>query len=608
MDFLFGTLGFMQMTLLPGLFAYRFLKVQTRFFDKILIVFGLSLIANYIIVFLLSLLGIYTRVTLGVLVLAEIAAILWKFRDQWHRPVDDLLESSREGINKAIQFFFPNRGQNCVSALRYFMGIVLLLLAARSILWGVNIFIQNLGTVFSAWDAVVSWNRWATVWASNVVPLDSGFYPQLVPLNWSITYVLLGSPAIQFFAKALMPVFGIMMLVGFFSLFIQTGRSHFLISVVVLYPLLKTFLDRGMSDGYVDIAVAFFAFATLYILVRARDVSDIQQLDRLYILGALFSAGAAVTKQTGVYIALWYPILVIVNLLDSKSPVDQSRRLRLLSSYAVIALLWVSWYVFKAARLYMGIDRNAVDIYVSLSADKYESASVFQQIITAIGQYREFVVLFLLVALAFPWMHRFYKVLTVLFAPYPIIWAWLASYDTRNLAIFLPALALVSGHAIQIILEGFISLAERMNILRTRTYIPFALAVLGLISLNFVISPQRLEQQQVDQQKQIFSPNKNELLYELVEANGPETRVLTNYPMNLLPGLEQYQVGFDFEDFDQFVAHTQNPEIEYILLPNAVRDQVRNYVDQKIAAGDYEVIARDKQWKTFTLIRIVNRD
>lgn len=608
MDFFLGTLGFMQMTLLPGLVLYRFFKVQTRFFDKVLIVFGVSLIANYVIVFLLALLGIYTRITLSLLVLAEVAAILWIFRDQWNRSVDGLLESTRESINKALQFLFPNREQNGVSTLQYFLGIVLLLLAARSILWGVNIFIQNLGTVFSAWDAVVSWNRWATVWASNAVPLDSGFYPQLVPLNWSITYVLLGSPAIQFFAKALMPVFGIMMLVGFLSLCLQTRRSHFLISVIVLYPLFKTFLDRGMSDGYVDIAVAFFTFATLYILIRARDAADIEQMDRLYILGALFSAGAAVTKQTGVYIALCYPILVIVNLLDSKSPVDNSQRIRLLSSYAVIALLWVSWYVFKAARLYMGVDRNAVDVYVSLSADKYESASVIQQIITAIGQYREFVVLFLLVALAFPWMNQFYKVLTLLFAPYPIIWAWLASYDTRNLAIFLPVLALVSGYAIQIILDGFISLAERINILRTRTYIPFALAVLGLISLNFIVSPQRLVQQQVDQQKQIFSPNKNELLYELVAANGPETRVLTNYPMNFLPGLEQYQVGFDFEDFDQFVAHVHNPEIEYIFLPNATGDRVRDYVNQRLDSGDYELIVRDKQWKTYSLIKIVNRD
>ena len=608
MDFILGTLGFMQMTLLPGLVLYRFFKIQTRLFDKILMVFGLSLVANYVIVFLLTLLGLYTRITLSVLILAELVAIGWLFRDQWNTSVDGVLNSIRDGINQTINFFFPNREENGVPVLQYFLGIVLLLLAARSILWAVNIFIQNLGSVFSAWDAVVSWNRWATDWASNSIPLDSNFYAQLIPINWSITYVVMGSSTIQFFAKALMPVFGIMMMVGFLSLCIQKRQYYFLISLVILHSLLKALLDRGMSDGYVDITVAFFTFATLYLLLQARDVPDIEQSSRLYILGALFSAGAALTKQAGVYIALCYPILVWINLSASKSSLDKNQRVRLLSAYALISLLWGSWYAFKAARIYMGIDPATVDVLISLSADKYESASLFQQILTAIGQYREFIVLFILVALAFPWMDRFYKVLTLLFAPYPILWAWIASYDTRNLAIFLPVLALISGYSIQTLLDGFMNMSEKFNVLKTRTYIPLALMLLGLFSLNFVLSPQRLEQRQFDLQKQLFSPAKNELLYELVATNGPETKVLTNYPMNYLPGLEQNQVGFDFSDFDQFLGHVNNPEIDYILLPNAARDRVKNYIDEKIQTGDYELIVRDQQWKTFTLIRIINHE
>ena len=608
MDFILGTLGFMQMTLLPGLVLYRFFKIQTRLFDKILMVFGLSLVANYVIVFLLTLLGLYTRITLSVLILAELVAIGWLFRDQWNTSVDGVLNSIRDGINQTINFFFPNREENGVPVLQYFLGIVLLLLAARSILWAVNIFVQNLGSVFSAWDAVVSWNRWATDWASNSIPLDSNFYAQLIPINWSITYVVMGSSTIQFFAKALMPVFGIMLMVGFLSLCIQKRQYYFLISLVILHSLLKALLDRGMSDGYVDITVAFFTFATLYLLLQARDVPDIEQSSRLYILGALFSAGAALTKQAGVYIALCYPILVWINLSASKSALDKNQRVRLLSAYALISLLWGSWYAFKAARIYMGIDPATVDVLISLSADKYESASLFQQILTAIGQYREFIVLFILVALAFPWMDRFYKVLTLLFAPYPLLWAWIASYDTRNLAIFLPVLALISGYSIETLLDGFMNMSEKFNVLKTRTYVPLVLMLLALFSLNFVLSPQRLEQRQVDLQKQLFSPAKNELLYELVAANGPETKVLTNYPMNYLPGLEQNQVGFDFSDFDQFLGHVNNPEIDYILLPNAARDRVKNYIDEKIQTGDYELIVRDQQWKTFTLIRIINHD
>ena len=608
MDFLLGTLGFMQITFLPGLVLQRFFKIQTRFFDKVLTIFGLSLIANYIMVFLLTLLGIYTRITLSVLILAELVAIIWFFRDRLTTSVEQVLDSIRAGINEIVSFFFPQRENDGVSALQYFLRILLLLLSVRSILWVVNIFIQNLGTVYSAWDAVVSWNRWATVWASNAVPLDSHFYPQLIPINWSLSYVLLGGPTVQFFAKALMPVFGVFVVLGFFALCIQTKQYYYLISLVLVHSLFKDFIDTGMNNGYVDIAVAFFMFATLYMLIRAREIHEPEQKSHYYVLGALFTAGAALTKQAGVYVALCYPVLLSIEVLSLQPSLHKEQRVRLFSSFVAISVLWASWYIFKETRILMGADSAAVDVLISLSANRYESASLLQQIAAAIGQYREFVVLFLLVALTFPWMDRFYKTLTILFAPYPILWAWMASYDTRNLAIFLPVLALVAGYSVQILLNGLARIGERINISRTRVYVPLALAVVGLFALNFVMSPQALEQMQVELQKQIFSPKKNQMLYELVEANGPQTKVLTNYPMAFLPGLAGNQVTFDFDDYDRFLTHLTNPEIEYILMPNGAGDQVRDYIDQKIDAGDYQFIARDQQWKTYTLIRILNRD
>lgn len=608
MDFLLGTLGFMQMTFLPGLVLQRFFKVQTRFFDNILMIFGLSLIANYILVFLLALLGIYTRITLGVLILAELAAILWLYRDALNASVEPALDSLRTGIHEIISFFFPDREDDGVSVLQYFLRILLLLLSVRSILWIVNIFVQNLGTVYSAWDAVVSWNRWATVWASNAIPLDSYFYPQLIPINGSITYVLLGSPTLQFFAKALMPVFGLSVILGFFALCIQTKQYFYLISLVLVHSLFKDFIDTGMSNGYVDIAVAFFTFATLYMLIRARETREPEQRLPFYILGALFTAGAALTKQAGVYVALCYPVLLLIDILSSKTVLNKEQRLRLFRSFVAISLLWASWYIFKETRILMGVDSAAVDVLISLSANRYDSNSLLEQVVAAIGQYREFVILFILVALTFPWMDRFYKALTLLFAPYPILWAWMASYDTRNLAMFLPVLALISAYSIHKLLDGLMILAEKTSILRSRSYIPLALAVVGLISLNFIVSPERLEQRQVDLQMQIFSPKKNQMLYELVQENGPQTKVLTNYPMAFLPGLERNQVTFDFDDYSRFLTHLSNPEIEFILLPNAAGDQVRDHIEQKIESGDFQWLARDQQWKTYTLIRIINRD
>jgi hypothetical protein len=604
MEFVLGFLGILQITLLPGLIVLRLFNLRTNLLDKVLIIFGTSLISNYCVVFLLSLIGIYTRIALTVLILAELITVVWLYRKELVTPARTILESMQDGIYEISNLFFPSR-QSSISVFYYFIVLLLLLASAWSILWAVNLFLQNLGTIFSTWDAVVSWNNWATIWAASRVPMGSDLYPQLVPANWSVTYVLLGSTTLQFFAKAIMPLFTLMILLGLFNLVLLTKEFYFLISIVLLQPLLKKFLDIGLSNGYVDIAVAFFTFAALYILLKAHATSDTEQRSRLYILGAIFTTGAAVSKQTGVYIALCYPILVLADVYFSKYPLDKNRVQTWIGVFALISLIWVSWYVFKSVA---GTDPEAFNTYLSLSENRYDNVNLFSRIAAAIGQNREFIVLFLLIAGTFPWMDRFYKVLTLLFAPFPFIWAGLASYDTRNLAIFLPVLALVAGYSIHWLIVKLVDLSERAKVLRIPIYIPVIFATVALFSLSFLISPQKLYQRQVDLQRQIFSPNKNQMLLDLVAENGPQTRIMTNYPMEYIPGLSEYQVRFDFQDYDQFLSRVQSPDIEYLLVPNVTDDQIKDYIDAKVQAGEYQVIDRDKQWKVFTLIKILSRE
>jgi hypothetical protein len=605
MEFVLGILGILQITLLPGLVVLRLFKLRTNLLDKVLIVFGTSLLANYCVIFLLSLLGTYTRITLSILILVELAAIVWLYRKDLVTPARNILEATQDGIYEASSLFFPRRESGGISVFYYFFVLLLLLASVRSILWAVNLFIQNLGTVFSTWDAVVSWNSWATIWASGQIPLGSDLYPQLVPANWSITYVLLGGTTLQFFAKAIMPLFALVILLGLFNLVLITKEFYFLISIVLLQFLLKKYLNTGLYNGYVDIAVAFFTFAALYILLKAHVTTDTEQRSRLYILGAIFTAGAAVSKQTGVYIALCYPVLVAADVYFSKYPLDRKRLQTWIAVLAVVSLVWISWYVFKSI---VGTDTGAFNTYLSLSENKYENVNLFSRIAAAIGQNWDLVILFLLIAVAFPWMDRFYQVLTILFAPFPFLWASLASYDTRNLAIFLPVLALVAGYSIHWLIVKLAGLSERTRALQIPVYIPVVFGILALFSLGLWVSPQMLYQRQVDLQRQIFSPKKNQMLLDLVAENGPQTRIMTNYPMEFIPGLGQYQVRFDFQDYDTFLSRIQNPEVGYLMVPNVVDNQIQDYIDVRVKAGDYQILARDKQWKVFTLIKILHRE
>jgi hypothetical protein len=339
-------------------------------------------------------------------------------------------------------------------------------------------------------------------------------------------------------------------------------------------------------------------------LLKAQVTSEPGERSQLYLLGALFSMGAALTKQTGVYIALCYPVLVAAEIFFSKQPVGKKMIQTWIAVFAGISLVWISWYLYSVMA---GTGSEVFDTYISISADKYDNLPALERITTAIGQHREFVVLFLLIAVTFPWMNRFYKTLTLLFAPYPLLWAWVASYDTRNLAIFLPVLALLAGYSIDNWIGKLAVLGEKRNILQVPVYVPVAVLGVGLLGLSFMISPQSLSQRQVDLQRQIFSPSKNQMLLDLVRENGPQTRVLTNYPMSYIPGLEQYQVRFNFQDYDLFLSHLENPQIEYLLVPNAIDKKIADYIDNQVNAGNFEILSRDKQWKVFTLLKILKR-
>ena len=58
-------------------------------------------------------------------------------------------------------------------------------------------------------------------WSRNGFPMRTGIYPQLLPSNGSISYVLLGRDDIKLFSKATTPLYSLMTIL----LFLEPGDS-----------------------------------------------------------------------------------------------------------------------------------------------------------------------------------------------------------------------------------------------------------------------------------------------------------------------------------------------------------------------------------------------
>jgi len=83
MVFILGVLGFMQMTVIPGYLLFKLFHLpRTGRIQSIMTVFGLSLVFNYLAVYLLTVLGIYGAFTVYTLLAVEAGAIVYYLKKE----------------------------------------------------------------------------------------------------------------------------------------------------------------------------------------------------------------------------------------------------------------------------------------------------------------------------------------------------------------------------------------------------------------------------------------------------------------------------------------------------------------------------------------------
>ena len=232
--FLLGILAIFQILFLPGLIFYRLYQIQGGFFFRLSAIFAISLISNSLIVFFLAQLKIYIRPVMLVLVAIEVLIIIWLYRSIFNLSADQLAEI----INSRIKNFFleikalftPPQFAPAILFMRQLFQAIVFGLAISLAIWFIRGFIFNIGSVFNTWDAVVAWNRNAQIWATNQIPDLMGMYPQLLPINLSLTYLFTANSEVVLFAKAIMPIFSTMIILTLFELSLEQKKTGYLIS------------------------------------------------------------------------------------------------------------------------------------------------------------------------------------------------------------------------------------------------------------------------------------------------------------------------------------------------------------------------------------------
>jgi hypothetical protein len=578
MLFLLSVIAFLQMTFVPGFIVLKYSRITLESkLQAVVYTFAFSALMNYLLVYLLTVIKIYKPITIYIILLIEMLLLIY------YRIRSGKTPGFR--INFKAPFDFSRKLSNSTSPLY----IVAFLLSIVVIIKLFYIFISQLDATFRLGDAVKGWNEFALDWFHNRLPVNTWFYPQLIPANWSLAYSIMRNPGIQAAARSIMPLFSILTAFLFLDLGLRKKNAIYLwglifygIIIFYLYP------PAYIVGGLMDIPVAFFAFLSFYVphLHHAESPFPIKHA----WLAVIFASTAAVTKQAGLYILIiilaWIFRLLFKNRtsLPGKTIIKTTAVILL-----IISVIVFSWYFYRLVSLHKGAGQSGIKI-VSQNVHKNRPYVErlqfgFNKIIHAGGKKKNaavyvYLALILLIFSLFPRNTRYVTLFVVI--PFTLIWGLFFSYDFRNLTMAVPFMALSMAAGSQWFFKSLFRKWERLPGLRLSFWHLVCLLIPLLIILNFTLFKQdKLIDNQLAKQRLIGDVQFNNRLYRYYEKYGLKGKVFSKYPyFRHLPVLRDY-----------WAPEREDQEVHYFIedFKRSRQDIIRE-IKRKLKTGEYTLL------------------
>lgn len=171
---------------------------------------------------------------------------------------------------------------------------------------------------FQNWDAVVSWNAWASQLFNNNYFPQVNIYPILLPSIWSLIYKAQGDYTLWIFAKSSLLVVYFLMILSFALLYrVHKRLSIFFIIANSLF--LAVIHEKYLFTGLMDIPVMLFMLTGLTLLILnlyhyQLDNNSQRFINSLFFISIIFSL-ASITKQAGLLTLVMYVICLSYFLL-----------------------------------------------------------------------------------------------------------------------------------------------------------------------------------------------------------------------------------------------------------------------------------------------------
>ena len=466
--FLLGLLSLVQILFLPGFLVLKLLKVKSdSLIQRFLYTFGISLSVNYFLVCLLVFLRIYIDLTIFIIFFIELFVFIYfwvKGRVRIH-------------LNRTIKEYYAN----LLNYIKNLVGIhrFLFILFALLLLFFTSLIFVNATTTYYFFDTIRI-KMWAQTWASNNFMIYS-HYPQLTATNSSITYLFINNDTVDFFSKAIMPLFFIGILLIFLDLYLRTKSIVHLTSFILYsYILLVFYGILFISDLNNDIPVSFFSFLSFYvILTRNKNTFDNQAI----LLAAFFAITAANTKLVGLYTVALSGIWIVFYLYRNKNSIPRKDLIKTFSILGVIYIVGLFWYLIFPLLMSQGVGASPYRPFDGLIDSFFYGLHL---ITVSFGKLFSVLILISLIAGLFT---RARNIILFVISPLFFIWAFWYSYDCRNLSLIIPFTAYAAGYGLVFIVKKTRDKLTSVKILHpNRAYPEKSLKFKSFYSVLIIIS------------------------------------------------------------------------------------------------------------------------
>jgi len=613
-----GVFSILQILLLPGLLAIRSFDFTCGRLYQLLLVVGLSILINFWAVLVLTLLGFYLTVVVRSLVIIEVICLFWLYRHalgqlcQW-QSIGEFMQSCYRGASEALQ------GSRWY---RYTLFMIAWLVVA---LYVVN-WLSAWGHIFGPWDPAVSWNPWALDWAHNMLPHFSYHYPQLMPANWSLSYVLIGhlnGPLdLQMFPHVVMGLFPVMVLLVLVALAKETRDFAFWPAIIITGFTLWWMMAVYFNLGYVDITAATLGlFATAALRMA---IADQQSAVAHIWAGTLIVAACALTKQVGLYLVLVYPVVTYLTVTRADWP-RRFALLLMLGQWVVLALLVAPWYGIAQWLITLGVNHSEVHYVTQVI---FQGDSLREHLSIAWIKGGLWFEILIAASLILIWRIRFWRVIYALIAlPLFIIWVIWFDYDNRNLAICIPLVSISVAFAWDYFTDhgrvqhGIVAAGRGAQKLRGWELVLMVFAVVLMLGFTSGLTAHDLNHHQIQLKRKLGNAHVDHVLYQYLHDHGLEGTIITTWPLlHDLPVLGDYaqRLSHHFYGQDMLPAVFQHvailkaalvsyPQVRYLLvhdLQDMVSKPVQQYLNAQIADGHYKLLWHEKK---FTFYKIETR-